>query len=267
MSKRHAKPLLSGEQWRKRLLGNRSFPVTAPLDFTFVAPSQPPELTLAPGVQLIIGPKELEQRFRHEPVKAFFARYRQAGGDTRRLETLLTCLLPVTVPRPPTQTTLKRKVQEAHRALGALLRLPGTLPGREVFEKAADTLRLLDERDWVAYLTQFKPDKPTLFNVEMRAPGFEEWSYPKTHVPPIGATRRGRIHSGSPTGLVIGVLAELCRRRQFETPWWPAILAVCQAIAPETFDYRDTPERLQKRVASVPKEKIAFLYGKLFPTD
>jgi hypothetical protein len=243
------------------LLGDRTHPITAPACFS-ITPGKPPELVLAPGVQLTIGPKELERRFRCKPIKAFFARYREAGGDTRRLETLLTCLLPVKVPLPPPRRTLEAQVTSTRRALEDLLRLPGTLPGREVFGKAADTLRALDLRE---YLAQFKPDKPVLISVDMYVPQLVGDDYrPQTFVPAIGAQRRGRIRKGSPTGLIIGVLAEECRRR-FEAPWWPDILEVCLALAPETFDPKcDTVERLRKRVERVRKDRIVYLHRSLF---
>jgi hypothetical protein len=271
MSKRRPKnaPTLTSSQWYDIITRGRQYPHTVPLCFRIV-PGQAPALTLAPGVQVAVSPKEIERRFKAECVKTFFERYREAGGDTGRLETLLTCLLPVSVPKPPTRVTLSRSVRKAYGALQELLRLPGTLPGREVFHEAADVLQFLDARGWVAYLAQWKPEELTVFTftVESATQAFEDYPYyPQSMVPAVGANRRGRIRSGSPTGLIIGVLAEECRRR-FKKPRWSDVLAICCAIAPETFDIKlDTVERLQKRVERVPKDKITILFRQLFPAD
>lgn len=265
MAKKTPKVPLSGKQWTEMLLGDRAHPITAPACFS-ITPGQPPELVLAPGVQFAIGPKELERRFRAKPVKVFFARYREAGGDTRRLETLLTCLFPIKVPKPPTRRTLEVQVTTAYRALQDLLRLPGTLQGREVFEKVADTLRGFDSGE---YLAQFKPEKPLLHIVNRYVPQLVGDDYrPQTFVPAVGKQGRGRIRKGSPTGLIIGVLAEECRRRFKEAPRWPDILNVCLVLAPETFDTKcDTVDRLRKRVERVKKCHITTLHRQLFPTD
>jgi hypothetical protein len=162
-----------------------------------------------------------------------------------------------------------------------------------VFERAADRLRRFDDHAQEEYLAQFKCHMPSQYTVEIPArviPGplirsvFQGGSaslvlsWPAGDrrpqfplVPPIGAPRPGRIKGGSPTGLILGVLAEECRRR-FEAPGWREILKVCLAVAPETFDTEfDTVERqverLRKRVERVSEDQITILFRHLFPAD
>lgn len=273
---------------------DRTFPLTVPPCFRIV-PGAPPELCLAPGVQVAVSRKEIKRRFEAECVKGFFTRYRKEGGDTRRLEPLLNCLLPITELKLPTQTALKQMVRRASEALDKLLRLPETPLGhqeREVFERAAEILRRFDGHAQKEYLAQFKSHTPSQYVIEIPArvipsllfrPVFQGGSaslllsYPESDRPPqfplrppIGAPGLGRVRRGSQTGLIIGVLAAECRRR-FIPPWWPEILEVCKAIAPETFTTTYSVEHLQKRVAWAKKDKgqahIAMLHSTLFPTD
>lgn len=278
---------------------DRAFPHTVPLCFRIVQ-GAPPELCLAPGVQVAVSREEIKRRFEAECVKGFFTRYREAGGDTLRLKPLLTCLLPITAPKPPTQTALRQMVRRAFETLDKLLRLPEIVPwdeGRKILEEAADILRRFDEHAQKEYLAQFKSHTPSQYAVEIPArvipgPLFRSviqggsasllLSYPESDrslqfplVPPLGAPGRGRIRSGSQTGLIIGVLAEECQRR-FKAPPWPEILEICKAIAPETFDPKVvmtevTVKHLKKRVARAKKDKgqghILALHRLLFPVD
>lgn len=270
----------------------RHTPHLAPLNFIKTTDGQV-KLILAPGVQWAIDSKERARRFNAKPVKAFFARYRKVGGDPQRLKPLLEGLLPVEPPRPPTQKVLKPMVRRASEALNDLLELPGNLPGhktRKVFEEAADLLCRFDDHAQEGYLAQFTSHTPSQYAVTIPVTIVgSKWlpsqdqesstclvlSYPQDKdrpfqtplVPPIGAPGRGRIQRGSQAGFVIGVLAKECRRR-FEAPWWPDILRVCCALAPETFDTKcETVERLRKRVERVPKDHIAVLFRQLLPTD
>lgn len=268
---------------------DRQNPLTVPLSWT-VKDGQA-RLELAPGVQWAIGQKERTRRFNAEPVRRFLARYQQAGGDPQRLKPVLEGLLPVKAPpSPPIRRVLKSTVRKAFEALTVLLQLPGNLPGRnarQVFERAATQLRQFDEQ---AYRQQFTSHTPSQYAVRIPVTVVgAKWlppqdqqsgtclllSYPEDKdrplqfplVPPIGAPGRGRMRRGSPAGSIIGVLAEECRRC-FEAPWWPDILAVCLALAPETFDTTcDTAERLRKRVERLPKDHITNLHRLLFPTN
>jgi len=278
----------------------RKTPLLVPLSYT-TDPDGQVRLDLAPGVEWAIGQKKRARRFNAEPVKAFFARYQEAGGDRQRLKRLLEGLLPVKPPRPPTRKALKqivRRASEASKTLDELLALPGNLPGHEtrwVFKRAAGRLRRFVDQAQEEHLAQLKPRKPPLVAVEIPArvipgslirSGFHGGSaslvlsrpagdrrpqFPL--VPPIGSPVRGRIRSGSATGLILGVLAKECKRR-FETFGWGDIVELVCAIAPETFP-RDpqTAERLRKRVQAVSKKQrsrkyhIAFLHAKLFPAD
>jgi len=263
----------------------RKTPLLVPLSY-ITTPDGQVRLDLAPGVQWAIGQKKRARRVNAPPVKAFFARYQEAGGDRQRLKRLLEGLLPVKPPRPPTRKALKqivRRASEASKTLDELLALPGTLPGHEarwVFKRAAVRLRRFVDQAQEEHLAQLKPRKPPLVTVERPArvipgplirSGFQGGSASLVLSRPVGdrppqTPPRGRP-SGSPTGLILGVLVKECKRR-FETFGGGDIVELVCAIAPETFP-RDpqTAERLRKRVQATPKDQIAFLHAKLFPAD
>ena len=267
-----------------------------PLNYLITTDGQA-RIILADGVEWVLGPAERERRFDAEPVKAFFARYQEAGGDPQRLRVLLEGLLEVTVPKPPTQEALKDLVRRASETLDELLRLPGNLPWHKalkVLKSAAERLHRFDDHAQEEYLAQFKWREPPMFAVEIPArvtPGplirshFQGGSaslvlsrpagdtlagdrplqFPLA--PPINAPGRGR-RRGSPTGLILGVLAKECKRRRLRAPWWPDILKVCKAIAPETFPPKTaTVEHLRKRVEGVPDDQITDLFHRLFSAD
>jgi len=262
-----------------------------PLNY-LITPDGQARIILADGVEWVLGPAEHARRFNAESVKTFFARYQKAGGDPQRLQVLLEGLLQVTVPKPPTQEALKELVRRASETLDELLRLPGNLPGhkaREVFKSAAERLHRFDDHAQEEYLAQFKWREPPMFAVEIPArviPGplirsdFRGGSASLVlsrpagdrppqipFAPPINAPGRGR-RRGSPTGLILGVLAKECKRRHLRAPWWPDILEVCKAIAPETFPPKTaTVEHLRKRVEGVPDDQITDLFHRLFSAD
>ena len=262
----------------------RKTPPLVPLSYT-TDPDGQVRLDLAPGVQWAIGQKKHARRFSAEPVKAFFTRYRKAGGDPQRLKRLLEGLLPVKPPRPPTRKAMKRMVRrasEASKTLDELLRLPGNLPGhkaRWAFKRAAVRLRRFVDQAQEEYLAQFRSHRRELVTVERPArvipgplirSGFQGGSASLVLTMPVGdrppqTPPRGRP-SGSPTGLILGVLAEECRRR-FGAPRWDDILEVCRAVAHETFMRTCTVEHLQRRAKRVDQKLIAWLHAILFPTD
>lgn len=243
----------------------RSHLPTVPLSFVKTADGVP-VLRAAEGVKLTIDQTTIEQRFESKPVKSFRKQYQEAGGDPRRLHGLLLALLPVSVQKPPTRRTLDKKLEKACQVLSEIIYLPGSVYKRKLYEDAFFALSAFRAPGSIEmYLKQFKPEKPKPFVVEDYDPElFHDLDSGELLVPPIGAPRPGHPRSGSPTGLILGVLAKECRQR-FGAPRWRDILAIACAMAPEMFDIKEeTVERLQKRVAHAGKSMVDLLHSQLF---